>query len=135
MAKHAMRRQDPLYDEPREFWLITLIRTIVILIAAYFVAVFVNLFIERLAEIPHGEIWDAVKGSFIFILVILSAAGISIPYWMREWDPMLRSFSMFASAMTIAYAVLDGSGFIDPELPMKWMMTHVVAPLRIKLSI
>jgi hypothetical protein len=135
MAKQAMPRQDPLYDEKREFWLIALIRTIVILMASYFVAVFVNLFIARVAEIPHGEIWDAVKGSFYFILVILSAAGISIPYWMKEWDPTLRTFSMFTSALTIAYAVLDQSGFIDPELPMKWLMAHPVAWVRSHLSL
>jgi Zn-dependent protease len=30
----------------------------------------------------------------------------------------------------VCYAVFDGSGVVDPALPMKWLTAHVVVPIQ-----
>lgn len=138
VAKPAVRRRrfDPLYDEQREFWLAKLVRTICIVVFAYFAAVFFDLLLVRISELPHGALWDdSFRGPLFFILMLVVCVLLSIPYFMKEWDPGLRSFSMFAVVFLVGYAVFDGSGVIDPELPLKLVMTHVVEPLRVRFRV
>ncbi len=125
------KRVDPMFSVKKEFWLVTLIRLCFIITIAYFSAAFIDLCIIRITELPHGPLWDAqFKAPLFFVLMVVICVLISIPYFMKEWDPTLRSYSMYTVVLIVAYAVFDGSGFIDPGFPLKWLIAHAVTPLK-----
>ena len=124
-----------MYAVPKENAILGIFRRIVIIFLAYFTAVFFNLLLVRLSQMPRGPLWDAsFQGVAFFIMLTVICALFSIPYFMKEWDPNLRIYSMYSVVFIIGYAVFDGSGVVDPAFPLKWIVAHVAAPLQEKFS-
>jgi hypothetical protein len=128
-------RPNPMHDA-KPFWLITVFQTLVIACIAYVVAVFIELVLSRVALMPHGPLWvPAFQGPFLFVMTVACVVFLSIPYWMKEWDPGLRTFSMFSSVMLMAIAVLAQTGQFDVDGPLNYLTVHVLVPAKQKLGI
>ncbi len=126
MAKRlSRRRNDPLFDVKKENGIVAFFRILAIIVLAYFSGTFFDLLLVRISQMPHGPLWDqSFVGPFFFVMMVLTCCLISIPYWMKEWDPTLRSWSMYTVVFIVGYAVFDGSGVIDPGYPLKWLVTN-----------
>jgi hypothetical protein len=125
----------PVMDE-KPFWLFSLMQTLVTALIAYVVALFIELVLLRVASLPHGPLWvQDFYLPFLFIITGVVVGIMSIPYWMKEWDPGLRSFSMFSSAFLAAMTVFTQTGFFNPDLPLRFLTNHVFLPLRHILNI
>jgi len=135
--RNNVRRSHPhpiLDDEP--FWLFTLTQTLVTAVVAYVVALFIELVLLRVAELPHGPLWTQdFYLPFLFIITGVVVGLLSIPYWMKEWDKGLRTFSMFSSSFLAAMTVFTQTGFLNPDLPLRFLTSHVFLPLRHTLGI
>lgn len=128
-------RNDSLFAVKKENPIVALFRILAIATLAYFSAVFFDLLLVRVSELPHGALWDpSFKAPLFFIMMVVVCGIIAIPYFMKDWDPTLRTWSMYTAALIVAYAVFDGSGFIDPGYPLKWLVAHVATPAMQKLS-
>jgi len=121
--------------DARPFWLINLFQTLVIAVIAYVVAIFLELVLLRIAQIPHGALWvPEFQTPFLFITTGIVVGLLAIPYFMKEWDPGLRTFSMFSATFLMAMAVFTQTGAFDPEMPLRYLTIHVFLPLRHKLG-
>jgi hypothetical protein len=60
---------------------------------------------------------------------------LAIPYFMKEWDAGIRTFSMFSSTMLLAMAVFSQTGQFDPNTPLYFLTQHVLVPMKEKLGI
>ena len=131
MGRRQPVRRSPLIGDRKPHWFVTLLRTILIAIVAYFVAAFVYLVLAHISTSPHGPLWDsAFEGPFLFIMMIVVVGGLSVPFFQKEWDPGLRTFSMFAAVFLVGYAVFHGSTIVDPDIPLRFVVTHVFLPFR-----
>jgi hypothetical protein len=93
--------------DAKPFWLVSLMQTIVIAVVAYIVALFLELVLLRISQLPHGALWTPeLRAPFLFIMTIGIVGLLAIPYFMKEWDAGIRTFSMFSSTMLLAMAVL-----------------------------
>jgi len=102
-----------------------------IAIVAYVVAIFLLLVLLRIAQLPHGPLWvPDLYLPFLFIITGIVVGLLSIPYWMKEWDPGLRTFSMFSSCFLAGMTFLATTGIFNPNLPLQYLTVHVFAPLR-----
>jgi hypothetical protein len=107
-----------------------------IAIVAYVVALFLWLVLIRISNIPKGPLWvPEFHAPFLFIITLAVVVLLSIPYWMKEWDPSLRTFSMFSSALLIAMGVFTMTGQFDPNLPLVYVTAHILRPLALKLGL
>jgi hypothetical protein len=123
-------------DDARPFWLVSLFQSLMIAVVAYIVAIFIELVLVRISEMPHGPLWTPeFQGPFLFIMTIAMVALLSIPYWMKEWDAGIRTFSMFSSAMLLAMAVFTQTGQFDPNAPLQYLSDHVFLPMKERLGI
>jgi hypothetical protein len=128
-------RPKPLHDD-KPFWLISLVQTLMIAIVAYVVALFLWLVLIRISNLPKGPLWTPeFHAPFLFIITLAVVVLLSIPYWMKEWDPSLRTFSMFSTALLIAMGVFTMTGQFDPNLPLVYVTSHVLRPLAHKLGL
>ncbi len=130
----TVRRRPPridIFTERKANPIVLLLQVVAIIIVAYFAAVFFNTLLVRVSEMPHGPLWDPqFQAPLFFIMMLAVCVVMSIPYFMKEWDPTLRRFSMYTVLFIVCYAVFDGSGVVDPALPMKWLTAHVVVPIQ-----
>jgi predicted neutral ceramidase superfamily lipid hydrolase len=118
-------------EEQRQFWLISLLQTVFIAAVAYVVALFLELVLLRIAQLPHGPLWaPEFEAPFLFIITMIIAGLLSIPYFMKEWDPGLRTFSMFSSVMLVAMVVFTKTGAYNPDGPLQYLTVKVLIPLR-----
>jgi hypothetical protein len=121
-------------DKP--FWLVSLLQTIVIAVVAYIVALFLDLVLARIALMPHGPLWvPELRAPFEFIITIAVVVLLAVPYFMKEWDAGIRTFSMFSSTMLLAMAVFSQTGQFDPNTPLYFLTQHVLVPMKQKLGI
>ncbi len=124
--------QPSIYAERKKNPIVELIQILLILVVAYFAAAFFDALLVRLSQAPHGPLWDPqFQAPLFFIMMVAVCVLMGIPFFMKEWDPTLRRFSMYTVLLIIAYAVFDGSGVVDPAFPMKWLAAHVVTPIRL----
>jgi hypothetical protein len=122
--------------DAKPFWLVTLMRTVLTAGIAYFVAVFVLLVLIRISHLPSGPLWvPEFTGAFLFIMTVAVCVGLSIPYFMKEWDAGLRTFSMFSSSFLLAMSVFSASGAYDPQAPLQYLTSHVFIPMERKLRV
>jgi cation transport ATPase len=121
--------------DAKPFWLVSMLRTVIIAFTAYVIAVFLELVLIRVAQMPHGPLWvsDFVT-PFQFIMTTAVVVVLGIPYFMKEWDEGLRSFSMFSATFLIAIAVFSATGAYDPNAPLRYVTAHVFAPMERKLG-
>jgi hypothetical protein len=134
VAKGAAVRRRParvnIFEQRKANPIVALLQILTIIAVAYFAAVFFNTFLLRVSQMPHGPLWDPqFQMPLYFLMMVAVCVLIGIPFFMKEWDPTLRRFSMYTVLFIIAYAVFDGSGVVDPALPMKWLTAHAVVPL------
>jgi hypothetical protein len=119
-----------MLEQDKPFWLTRLLGTLSVVIVAYVVAVFLELILLRIADMPRGPLWvPQFHLPFLFIMTAIVVGLLSIPYWMKEWDPGLRTFSMFSSAFLGCIAVLTQTGAFNPIAPLVLLSKHVIAPL------
>ena len=135
MAKGAaVRRRPPainIFAERKANPIVSLLQILAIIVVSYFTAVFFDTLLTRVSEMPHGPLWDpAFQAPMFFIMMLAVCVLMGIPFFMKEWDPTLRRFSMYSVLLIVCYAVFDGSGVVDPELPMKMLASHVIAPIQ-----
>ncbi len=128
-------RPNPMHDA-KPFWLVSLMQTIVIAVVAYIVALFLELVLLRISQLPHGALWTPeLRAPFLFIMTIGIVGLLAIPYFMKEWDAGIRTFSMFSSTMLLAMAVFSQTGQFDPNTPLYFLTQHVLVPMKEKLGI
>ncbi len=131
MARRLPKRRASLLREEKPNIFVQLLRTLFLAALAYFSAALVYLTLVHISELPRGPLWDvSFQGPFLFVMLVVVVCVLVIPFFQKEWDPALRTFTMFAAIFMIAYAIFRNSGYIDPDLPMQFLLTHVVAPLR-----
>jgi hypothetical protein len=122
--------------DAKPFWLVSLMQTIGIAVVAYIVALFLELVLVRVSELPHGPLWvPELRAPFLFIMTVGIVGLLAIPYFMKEWDAGIRTFSMFCSTMLLAMAVFSQTGQFDPNLPLYFLTQHVLVPMKEKLGI
>jgi hypothetical protein len=122
--------------DAKPFWLISFTQTIVIAVVAYIVALFLELVLLRISQIPHGALWvPELRAPFLFIITVVIVGLLAIPYFMKEWDAGIRTFSMFSSTMLLAMAVFSQTGQFDPNAPLYFLTQHVLVPMKQKLGI
>lgn len=123
-------------EEAKTFWLLSLLKTVGVVMVAYFVAIFVYLVLVRLSQIPKGPfIDDTLHGALLFIGVMIVVAACLVPIFQKEWDSILRSFSMFLAVFLVGYAVFNGSGIIDPNIPLNLLLHYGIDPLKARLGL
>jgi len=123
-------------DDSQPFWLVSLVQSVLLAAVAYVVALFLELVLVRISQLPHGPLWTPeFQGPFLFIMTVAVVVLLSIPYWMKEWDAGIRTFSMFSSAMLLAMAVFTQTGQFDPNAPLQYLTDHVLLPLKHTLQI
>jgi len=116
--------------------LISLLRTVVTACVAYVVAIFLELVLISVSKMPHGPLWvPDFEGPFLFVMTIGVTVILAIPYFMKEWDAGLRTFSMFSATFLIAMAVFTQTGAFDPNVPLRYLTVHVFVPLERKLRV
>jgi len=98
----------------------------------YFVAAFSFQVVQRIAALPHGQIWDETgfHGPLLYGLVAAAIGALSVPYWNREWDGSLRTLSFCSSVLLFAFAFFQATGIVDPNIPLNAFMKFVVQPLQ-----
>jgi hypothetical protein len=122
--------------DAKPFWLVSLLRTIVTAGVAYFVSVFLLLVLIRISKLPSGPLWDpSFTGAFEFILTVGVVVVLAIPYFMKEWDAGLRTFSMFSASFLLAMATFSAAGTYDPNLPLQYLTSHVFIPMERQLRV
>jgi hypothetical protein len=122
--------------DAKPFWLVGLVRTALTGAIAYFVAVFILLVLIRVSKLPSGPLWvPEFQGVFLFIMTVGVTVFLAIPYFMKEWDAGLRTFSMFASTFLLAMAVFSQTGTYDPNVPLQYLTSHVFVPIERKLRV
>ncbi len=130
----TVRRRPPptnIFAERKGNPIIGFLQIVVIVVVAYFAAVFFDTLLVRVSQMPRGPLWDPqFQAPLFFIMMLAVCVVMGIPYFMKEWDPTLRRFSMYTVLFIVCYAVFDGSGVVDPALPMKWLTAHVVLPIQ-----
>ncbi len=120
-----------LYQEPRTFWLWRLLGTLAIVTVAYVVAVFSYLVLAHMSEMPHGPLWtDEFRGPLLFVMIVAVAVVFLIPYFQREWDRGMRTFSIFSALFLLAFASLSATRIVDPSVPLRLVSTYAIEPLR-----
>ncbi len=134
VAKGAVRRRRAhinIFAERKANPIVAFLQILAIVVVAYFTAVFFDTFLVRVSEMPHGPLWDpAFQAPLFFIMMLAVVVIMGIPFFMKEWDPTLRRFSLYSVLFIVCYAVFDGSGVVDPALPMKMLTAHVVVPIQ-----
>jgi hypothetical protein len=103
--------------------------SLVTFVVAYLVSVSLYLVVVRISDIPQGEVWnDGFKVAFQFVFLIVVVLVLLVPVFQKEFDPGLRTFSIFTATMLVAYTVFRVAG-LDPDQPLRMLMTHVVDPI------
>jgi len=119
------------YDQPKQFWLVSLLHSLLVVVTAYLVALSTFLIVVHLSELPSGPLWDdSFRSALVFVLVVAAAVVILIPYFQKEWDRGTRLFSILAAFFLLAFASLNKTGIADPKTPLAVMSTHLFEPLR-----
>lgn len=136
MSWNPPKRRPRAIHDAKPFFLIPLFRALFTAAIAYFVAAFIELVLIRISHMPSGPLWASeFTEAFLFIMTVATVVLLSIPYWMKEWDAGLRSFSMFSSAFLMAMAVFSASGAYDPNAPLRYVTQHVFAPIERQLRV
>ena len=135
VAKGATVRRRPvqnnIFAERKANPILAFLQIVAIIVVSYFAAVFFNTALVRLSQAPHGPLWDpAFQVPLYFIMMVAVCVVMGIPFFMKEWDPTLRRFSMYTVVLVVCYAVFDGSGVLDPAAPMKYLTAHAVVPIQ-----
>jgi len=119
------------HDAPKQFWLVSVLQTLVLLTTSYLVAVFTYLVIIRMSEAPQGPLWDdSFRSPLAFVLVVVAAVALLIPYFQKEWDRGMRLFSITSAFFLLAFASLSTTHIADPKIPLKVISTYLIEPLR-----
>ena len=109
----------------------SLLQSLALIATSYLVGVFTYLVIEQLSEMPSGPLWvDAFREPMVFVLVVVAAGGLMIPYFQKEWDRGMRMFSIFSALFLLAFASLSTTRIVDPKIPLVLVSTYVMEPLR-----
>lgn len=125
-----------IYQQPKQFWLFRLLQSLALVISAYLVAVFGYLVIVRLSELPRGPLWDeSFRAPLAFVLIVGSATALMIPYFQKEWDAGLRTFSILSALFLVAFASLSSTHIADPKIPLTLITTYAIDPLRHLLNL
>ncbi len=118
-------------DEVRPHWFVALFGTAVTALLAYVTAVFIDLVITTVSQLPHGPLWsDSLRMPFFFIMFLIAVVLLGIPYFQRDLDRNVRTFSLFTAVFLIAYVVFRASGVINPDIPVDLFVKYVVVPFR-----
>jgi uncharacterized membrane protein len=109
--------------------LVSLLTSLVTLVISYFVSVSLYLVVVKISDIPQGDVWnDGFKVAFQFVFIMIIVLGLLVPAFQKEFDPGLRTFSIFSAAMLVAYTVFRVAG-LDPDQPLRYLATHVADPI------
>lgn len=117
--------------EPRGSWVWSFLQALALVVVAYLVAVFLFTALVRVSELPHGPLWDdSFRAPLAFVLIMGATILLLLPYFDRENDRGLRTFSIMSALFLLAFASLSTTGIADPKLPLTFLDTYVVQPLR-----
>lgn len=118
------------YD-PKGFWLLELFQSLGLVTVCYIVAVFVYLVLIRISELPHGRLWvDSFRAPLAFVLIVAATVVIMIPYFQKELDRGIRTFSIFTALFLLVFATLSSTGLADPKIPLTLIDRYAIEPLR-----
>ncbi|MBD5634151.1 MAG: hypothetical protein IAI49_06695 [Candidatus Eremiobacteraeota bacterium] len=131
------RRPPPLRREivrdTRPPWYWVLLQTIVLGAGAYVAAAFVFLSLRHVTTMPHGPIWDpSFQAPLLFVLVVVALGALAVPFFASGSSLALRIFCGFAAAFLVAFAASGTFGIdaLDPNIPLRFFVRHVVVPFR-----
>ncbi len=113
-------------------WYVTLFATLVIGLIAYVLSAFAYLLLEHISRLPRGPLWDvSFQAPFLFVMLTIVVILLAVPYFNKEWDRGLRTFSLFAAIFLIAFAIFRQSTNtpFNPDIPLEFFMDKVFTPL------
>lgn len=120
-----------IYQQPKQFWLFSLLQSLVVVATSYLIGVFTYLVIVALSAMPNGPLWDdGFRAPLAFLLVVIAAAALMIPYFHKEWDRGARSLSIFSALFLLAFASLSSTHIADPKIPLNLISAYAIEPLR-----
>ncbi len=120
-----------LVGATRSHWVLSVVRTVLLAIVAYFVAACVYSVLAQISLIPHGALWDSsFQGPLLFILLLVAVGVLAAPCFQREFGAGVRTLSFLAAVFLAGYAALHFTGYGDPEWPLRFLITHAVVPFR-----
>lgn len=131
MNRNSQPQRLGIYQQAKQFWVFSVLQSLALVATSYLVGVFTYLVIQQLSEMPHGPLWDdAFREPLAFVLVVIAAGALMIPYFQKEWDRGMRTFSIFSALFLLAFASLSSTRIVDPKIPLVLISTYVMEPLR-----
>ena len=117
------------------FWLIGLVQLCLSLVAAYLLAVFLYGVIDRIGALPQGPLWDpAFRLPVEVVLVIIFVCAFLAPFFAEGTESPRRLFWAFSAFFLVTYTYFRISHVVDPDLPLKLVMSDVIQPLRARFN-
>ncbi len=115
----------------RSHWALRIVRTLFLALVAYFVAAFIYIFLSQISHMPHGVLWDkSFQAPFLFVMLFVAVVALAAPFFQTELGAGVRTLSILASVFLIGYSGLLLTRFGDPELPLRFVITHCFTPIR-----
>ena len=136
MSRSSVKPRLGMYEQPKPFWLFSVLQSIALVATAYLVAVFSYLVIDHICDLPHGPLWDdSFRGPLEFVLIVVTTTAFLIPYFQKEWDRGMRTFSIFTALFLLAFASLSAKHAADPRIPLLLISRFMIEPLRHLLNL
>ncbi len=115
----------------RSHWTVSIVRTAVLAVVAYFVAACVYIVLSQISRMPHGALWDSsFQGPLLFIMLLVAVGALAAPFFQSELGAGVRTLSLLAAVFLVGYAGLLFTRYGDPEFPLRFVITHVFTPFR-----
>lgn len=131
VSRKTESRRLGIYQQPKQFWLFSVLQSVVTIATSYLVGVFTYLVIQALSAMPHGPLWDdAFREPLAFVLIVIAAIALMIPYFQKEWDRGMRTFSILSALFLLAFASLNTTHLFDPKFPLSVISRYAIEPLR-----
>jgi uncharacterized oligopeptide transporter (OPT) family protein len=124
-------RDRPLYEQKEPF-LVSALTLVVMVVAAYLIAIFAFAFMSKLASLVGGTWFDdaGIRGTIVFLHYLVITIGLTVPLFNRELDPGTRRFMLMLLTFITGYGACKFAGIVDPNIPFNYVYQHVMLPLQ-----
>lgn len=102
-----------------------------LVVVSYLTSVFTYLVIVHVTGLLRGPLWDdSFRSPLVFVMVVIAAIAMLIPYFQREWDPSTRALSVLSAFFLLAFASLSTTHLGDPAIPLSVISRYLMEPMR-----